>query len=101
MFKNKCIKVDVYLGRNMQEQAPYLLNCAMRVGEIAKLLQMIATHPELSGVDVTVNPKRSTFLPSQEAIIKRNQVLVTIKLPRTTDMPSFFGNFSKALNQKK
>lgn len=84
----------------MSEQASHLLSCSMRVGEIVKLLRMIATHPEFSEVAVVVNSNRSTFPPAQAATISPREALVNIKIPLTTNMPSFFGSFSKALNKK-
>lgn len=84
----------------MQEKISYFLSCSMRCGEIVRLLQMVASHPELSEIGITINPKRSTFPPSQAATIQNGQALVNLKIPHEVNMPKFFGAFAEALNKK-
>ena len=83
----------------MNEQASHLFSCSMTSVDIIKFLQMIYT-PEFSEVEVAINLKRDTYLPSQVAQIPKGMALVNIKVPGTMNMPVFFGNFAKALNKK-
>ena len=72
----------------------------MKPDEIFKLYKMIAFHPEFSSLRISVNPKRSTYHPFQEATIPEGYMLVTLNIPRRFNMVNFFGEFSKALNQE-
>ena len=78
----------------------YSQSCSMKPVEIFKLCKMISFHPEFSGIRISVNLKKSTYRPFQAKTISQGYVLVTLDIPRRFDMPSFFGEFSKALNRE-
>ncbi|MCX6731199.1 MAG: hypothetical protein NTZ55_05105 [Candidatus Roizmanbacteria bacterium] len=79
---------------------PFSLACPMKCGEVVRLLQMIAAHAEFTGIGVSVNADRKTFLPFQEESIPKNNALVLLEIPRDTCMPYFFGELVAALNDK-
>lgn len=79
---------------------PFSIACPMKCGEVVRLLQIIATHTEFTGIEVTVNADRKTIPAFQAEKIPMNKALVTLKIPRDTYMPYFFGEFVAALNTK-
>ena len=82
----------------MKEQASFLYSCPMRCGEIVRLLQMIASHPEFSKIKITINPKKGTLPSLQTAAIPKGKSQVNLDIPRNVDMPKFYGDFAVALN---
>ena len=80
----------------MSELPPYLIPCSMKLIELTKLFQMI-TNPEFSAIKIRVGPNIDTNLSQP---ISKKSVPINLEISRCIDMPLFFGELIKALNQE-
>lgn len=82
-----------------EKPTTYFQHCSMKPVEIDRVSQMIANHPEFSGIRITVNSDRDTYSPAQDRRIPKESVLVTFEIPREgISMVNFYHEFSNALN---
>lgn len=79
---------------------PFSIVGQMECGEVVRLLKMIATHAEFTGIGITVNTDRKTMLPFQAQKIPKDSALVTLEIPHDIYLPYFFGELVAALDTK-
>ncbi len=72
--------------------------CSMSLDNANRISQMIVSHTEFLGIDITINQDRKTYSPLQVAQTLKGEFLVTFEIPREIIcMPDFFREFSNAL----
>ncbi len=83
------------------EPNTYSQTCSMKLGEVAHVCEMIASHDEFSGIGVTIYLDRRTYDPSPAGQTSGEKALVTFRIPlEGITMPDFFREFSNTLNQE-
>lgn len=80
------------------ELPPFSLVVSMQLDKASMVSEMFKIHPDFSAIRMTINLDRDTYDPSRQ--IPDGYVSATIEIPRDVNMPTFYGEFSKALDRK-
>jgi len=85
----------------MIEKFLFEQSCAMDLDFLALVLKMIEEHEEFAevGVGIKYDPEEIGSLVFEQ--IPDGKVLVTFKIPDGVNMPNFYAEFHKALNDGK
>ncbi len=76
----------------------FQIPCSMKEDAAFRLVKLIRRDHGLRKIKVSISRDRETHNPQLTTKIPLGEVLVTFKIPRTTDMPHFWGEFNKTLN---
>ena len=83
------------MGMDMTDTDKISKNCLMDFDQATLVLGMLEKHIEFSDIGVDIKYDFESLEPFQDS---EGKVLVTFNIPRTVFLPSFFGEFYKALN---
>lgn len=75
----------------------YVQACSMEPGQADRVAQMLTVHREF-GVEMKVNPDRTTFSPEQARLIPEGSVMVTFTIRPNDCMPDFYREVDRAMN---
>lgn len=82
--------------------APFMKTCPMQPDQAARAFQMIASHPEFSGIKAIINHDGETVQPAPAQLVPEGQIMVTFEIPREgVSMPDFFRELCNALQPQE
>ena len=85
----------------MTEIPVFSQKCFMDLDQAAILLEMLESHTEFAEVGVDIKYDVEEIGCLVRGSVPEDKVLIIIDSPQTINMPNFYGEFCKALNQKR